>query len=72
MNATNQPHADTATLEASSDERVDFDVARFGPFSELEAIELARIAQADGKKLFCRLPSPLKVTLRARLTAGGQ
>jgi hypothetical protein len=70
MNATNQPHTDTTTLEASSAERSDFDVAGFGLFSELEAIELARVAKAGGKKLFCRLPSTLRLTLRARLTAG--
>jgi hypothetical protein len=72
MNATNQPHTDTTTLEASSAERGAFYVAGFGLLSELEAIELARIAHASGKKLFCRLPSPLKLTLRARLTAGAQ
>ena len=70
MNATNQPHTDTTTLEASSAERSDFDVAGFGLFSELEAIEVARVAKAGGKKLFCRLPSALRLTLRARLTAG--
>jgi len=69
MNATNQPHTDTTTLEASSAERSDFDVAGFGLFSELEAIELVRVAEAGGKKLFCRLPSALRLTLRARLTS---
>jgi hypothetical protein len=72
MNATNQPHTDTTTLEASSAERSDFDVAGFDLFSELAAIELARLAKAGGKELFCRLPSALRLTLRARLTAGGQ
>ena len=71
MNAKNQPHTDSTTLEASSAER-DFYVAGFGRLSQLEAIELARIANASGKKLFCRLPSPLKLTLQARLTAGAQ
>ena len=70
MNATNQPHTDTTTLEASSAERSVFDVAGFDLFSELKAIELARVAKAGGKKLFCRLPSALRLTLRARLTAG--
>jgi hypothetical protein len=72
MKATNQPQTGNTTLEASSAERADFYVAGFGRLSELEAIELARIANANGKKLFCRLPSPLKLTLRARLTAGAQ
>ena len=70
MNETNQPDTDITTREASSVKR--FDGAGFGPFSELEAIELARVAEAGGKKLFVRLPPPLRLALQARLTAGGQ
>jgi len=72
MNETNQPDTDTTALEASSAKRADCDGAGFGLFSELEAIELARVAHASGKKLFVRLSPPLRLALRARLTAGGQ
>lgn len=70
MNETNQPDIDITTREASSVKR--FGGAGLGLFSELEAIELARVAEAGGKKLFVRLPPPLRLALRARLTAGGQ
>jgi hypothetical protein len=72
MNETNQPDTDITTREVSSVKRADFDGAGLGLFSELEAIELARVAQAGGKKLFVRLSPPLRLALRARLTAGGQ
>ena len=72
MNETNQPDTDTTTREACSVKRAEFGGAGFGLFSELEAIELARVAEAGGKKLFVRLPPPLRLALRARLTAGGQ
>lgn len=72
MNAMKQPDTNAARLEGSSAQRADFDAAGFGLFSDLEQIELARIITADGKKLFCRLPSPLRLALRACLTAGGE
>ena len=71
MNPTNQPDTDATTLEASSAECADFDVPG-GLFSEFELIKLARVAEAGGKKLFCRLPSPLQLALLVRFTAGGQ
>jgi hypothetical protein len=71
MNAMKQPDTNATTREASSARCADFDAAGSGLFSDLEQIELARIITADGKKLFCRLPSPLRLALRACLTAGG-
>jgi hypothetical protein len=68
MNATIQPDTDTT----SSAEGADFDAAGFDLISQLDAIRLARVCDAGGKKLFCRLPSPLKLALLERLTAGGR
>jgi len=70
MNATHESDTDTTTLEASSAECADFDAPGFVLISQLDAIRLAPVAQAGGKKLFCRLPSPLKLALLERLTAG--
>jgi hypothetical protein len=67
MSATNPPSTAATMLEPSSAERADLAAGGAGLFSELEAIELAWIDKAGGKKLFCRLPSPLKSTLRAHL-----
>ena len=72
MNATIQPDTDTTALEASSAEGADFGAAGFDLISQLDAIRLARVSEAGGKKLFCRLPSPLKLALLERLTAGGR
>lgn len=72
MNATNESDTDTTTHETSGAECADFDVAGYDLTGQLDAIRLAPVAEAGGKKLFCRLPSPLKMALLARLTAGGQ
>jgi len=72
MNATIQPDTDTTALEASSAECADFDVTGFDLICQLDAIRLAPVAEAGGKKLFCRLPSPLKLALLERLAAGGR
>jgi len=72
MNATNESDTDTTTLEACSAECADFDVAGFDLISQLDAIRLAPVAEAGGKKLFCRLPSPLKLALLECLTASSR
>jgi hypothetical protein len=64
MNATNRPDTDAMTLRAFSAEHADFDMAGLGVFSNLEAIELALVAGTAEKRLFCRLPSPLRLALR--------
>jgi hypothetical protein len=64
INTTNRPDADAAAFQVSGAQRADFDETGLGLIGELRAIELDG---AGGKKLFCRLPLPLKLALLARV-----
>jgi hypothetical protein len=70
MTSTKQPEPDAMNNPASGDERANFNPVGSGLFSELAAIQRARGADADGKKLFCRLPPPLQSAWLDRLTGG--
>jgi hypothetical protein len=70
MTSTKQPEPDAMNNPASGEERANFNRVGSGLFSELAAIKRARGADADGKKLFCRLPPPLQSAWLDRLSGG--